>query len=245
MRRAATSLWACNRTGRHAIHSFNPTIPFRAVTTNSHTLQQLLPVWVNGWTTLRDLQRPEILPGGAMRVKVGLPDQRVRYVMAGDDPAMVKELANKLFDPATWLKVCAARELIAPLLPPRWTLSDPRYFMHHQCLVHSTLNTPAGYMLHLGDTGRILNAAVSMSDGTVVAKGRITTVGQHAIFDLIDTAPAHQRKGLGRLIMQSLANESMARGAKEGILVATEQGKMLYNTLGWQVVSSYTSACIL
>ncbi len=210
----------------------------------SETLRRLLPIWVHGWTALRELRPPVMLPGGAMKVDVGLPDQRVRYVMPGDNPAMIAQLANKLFDPATWLKICATREQVAPLLPKRWTLSDPRHFMIRDRLDRASATMPAGYTLNLAETGPALNAAISAPDGTGVAKGRIAIVNNHAIFDLIDTAPAHQRKGLGRAIMQSLSNEAIARQAITGILVATGPGKMLYTSLGWRVASSYTSACI-
>jgi len=210
----------------------------------SDTLHRLLPIWVQGWALLRELQAPTTLPGGAMKVEVGLPDQRVRYVLPGDNPAMVEQLANKLFDPATWLKVCATREQIAPLLPRRWTLSDPRHFMHLERLASAGVALPAGYALKLTHTGAAWNATITAADGTTEAKGRITIVDHHAIFDLIETTPSHQRMGLGRAIMQSLVNEAVAQDAYAGILVATEPGKMLYATLGWQVVSSYTSAYI-
>jgi GNAT superfamily N-acetyltransferase len=207
-------------------------------------LRRLLPIWVHGWTVLRDLRPPVTMPGGAMKVEVGLPDQRVRYVMPGDNPAMVEQLANELSDPATWLKICATREQIAPLLPKRWTLTDPRHFMHLDSLEHATVTLPAGYTLTLADMGAARNATIIAPDGTAAAKGRFTIVNHYAIFDTIDTAPAHQRKGLGRAIMQSLTNAAIERQANAGILVATEQGSMLYATIGWRVISSYTSAYI-
>jgi len=69
-------------------------------------------------------------------------------------------------------------------------------------------------------------------------------LGSHAVFDQIGTEAAFRRQGLGRVVMQALANRALARGAGEGLLVATEAGRQLYLGLDWHILSPYTSAFI-
>jgi hypothetical protein len=45
--------------------------------------------------------------------------------------------------------------------------------------------------------------------------------------------------------MAALSNCSLALGAKQGVLVATEAGAALYKALGWSMVSSVTAASVL
>lgn len=46
--------------------------------------------------------------------------------------------------------------------------------------------------------------------------------------------PAHRRKGIGRLLMAEATAEAMARSITWMALHATEQGRALYESLGWQ-----------
>ena len=53
--------------------------------------------------------------------------------------------------------------------------------------------------------------------------------------DQVSTEPAHQRRGLGTVVMRALANAALEAGSSTGILGATNQGRALYETLGWKV----------
>lgn len=68
--------------------------------------------------------------------------------------------------------------------------------------------------------------------------------GRHAIFDQVVTSPAHRRLGLGRHAMAQLSQAAQARGAESGLLVATEDGRALYTSLGWRVESLMTAASV-
>jgi hypothetical protein len=207
-------------------------------------IASLLPIWVRGWALARGTKPAEIMPDGAIKVEVGLPDQLVRYVIPDNKLHVVERLARELTEPATWLKVCAEREQIAPLLPPRWQFSDPRFLMHATLATPYNLSVPDGYALTLTETGALTHAGISTLGGQQAAEGNLILLGRYAVFDQIGTAEAHRRKGMGRLIMQALANRALARDANQGILVATEDGQQLYRTLDWQTLSPYTSACI-
>ena len=73
------------------------------------------------------------------------------------------------------------------------------------------------------------------SDGRVAAEGTVGVLGDHAVFDAIETSPRYQRRGLGRCIVSMLTSYSLDKGATRGGLAATHQGRLLYEALGWDV----------
>jgi len=81
-------------------------------------------------------------------------------------------------------------------------------------------------------------------DGEVAATGRIAFPGELAVYDRIRTHDDHRRKGLARSIMKRLESISHARGIRRAALVATPDGRALYEPLGWQLHSLYTTAVI-
>ncbi|MFG2226884.1 GNAT family N-acetyltransferase [Streptomyces sp. NPDC048644] len=62
------------------------------------------------------------------------------------------------------------------------------------------------------------------------------------VFDMIGTAAGHRRRGLGRLVMAALAGRAATAGATQGVLVASPEGRALYEALGWQVRAPVTAA---
>jgi GNAT superfamily N-acetyltransferase len=87
-------------------------------------------------------------------------------------------------------------------------------------------------------------ATIISSDGELAASGRIGLVGDVAIYDRIRVQDAHQRRGLGRALMSALGEAANRAGATHWLLVATPEGRALYETLGWAVHAPYASAFI-
>jgi GNAT superfamily N-acetyltransferase len=83
---------------------------------------------------------------------------------------------------------------------------------------------------------RLLRVAVH-ADGQQVASGRAGLVGTWAVPDRISTAPAYQRRGLGRLVMHHLLHLAWEAGARRAVLDASPQGRQLYLSLGWLTVA--------
>ena len=214
------------------------------MTLETADIAALLATWIRGWALVRGLPAPIALPDEAWRVDVGQADQLVRYVIPDSKLALVTRLAGELHQPATWLKICAAPDEIAPLLPPPWALSDLRWFMRIALAAPADPAVPAGFTLSLIEAGPVTSAIIRTGAGQPAAGGNLIMLGRQAVFDQIGTETAFRRLGLGRLVMQSLADHAVVRGADEGLLVATETGKQLYLALDWQVLSPYTSAFI-
>jgi GNAT superfamily N-acetyltransferase len=80
--------------------------------------------------------------------------------------------------------------------------------------------------------------------GETAAIGRVAVHGATAVFDRIETMEAHRRKGLGTVLMHALDALAVRAGASERLLVATEAGRALYASLGWQVLAPYSTAAL-
>lgn len=67
----------------------------------------------------------------------------------------------------------------------------------------------------------------------VAAEGTIGILGEDATFDAVETTRAFQRRGLGRQVMAALTTYALESGARRGVLAASAQGRLLYESLGW------------
>jgi GNAT superfamily N-acetyltransferase len=163
--------------------------------------------------------------------------------MVDYDAGILRELTSKLQASGTWLKVCASPEEVTPLLHENWQVQAPEYLMA-VALSNTAAVAPDGYRMSQSTSGAVSDVELRDLDGQLAARGRVAHSEGVATFDQIVTEPAHQRKGLGRVVMATLANLSIAREAKVGVLVATEQGRALYQAIGWTLVSPMTAAVI-
>lgn len=198
--------------------------------------------WAAGWTLTRNKAFPVSQTYGC-KIDLGLPEHLERHVVVDYDAGILRELTSRLHTPGTWLKVCAHPEKVIPLLHKNWQVQPPEYLMA-VALNDAASVTHDGYHLSLATAGAVTDAELRDMDGRLAARGRVAHSDGIATFDQIITEPTHQRKGLGRVIMATLGNLSIAQDARVGVLVATEQGRALYEAIGWSLVSSVTSAVI-
>ena len=200
-----------------------------------------LKTWVAGWAITRGVS-PPIEDGPGWRVQVGEPDQVRRHVFAGDNPTL-RDLGATVTEPWIWLKAFMHHEALRALLPPRWRVDGPSYFMRFEGAPPAG-RLPAGYALREFDEAGVRLVQVLAADGAQAARGRLAMVGDNAIFDRIRTADDHRRRGLGRAVMAALHAHARARGAARGLLSATRDGHALYLTMGWRVQAPYSGAVI-
>ena len=203
---------------------------------------RLVANWVRGWALARGVG-PPVADHGGLRIEVGLPEQRRRHVFAGVCDGL-EFLAQTIDEPWVLLKIAGPPEEIPPLLPPRWVLRPPTAMMTRVLSADPAEAPPAGYTLAVERHPSAVTVTISAPDGELAARGTLGVVGSHATFDQIRTQDAHQRRGLGRLVMSSLAHQAIRVGAGRGVLVATTDGRALYTALGWQVHSVYNTALI-
>jgi ribosomal protein S18 acetylase RimI-like enzyme len=202
-------------------------------------VDQAVADWVRGWALSRGTPDPVTEPDG-YRIDVGLPAHRVRYILP--DPNSAGPRAAGLTEPGTWLKVCGSSEQVRPELSPGWTIGAPEYLMSAELGTHPPIAAPDPYAVELNSTGDVHDVVVRTADGGYAAKGRVAVHGRAAVIDMVETDPAHRRRGLGRVVMSELSRVASARGAERAVLVATEAGLALYRQLGWTVESPITAA---
>ncbi|MFK4223505.1 GNAT family N-acetyltransferase [Streptomyces sp. NPDC019890] len=196
--------------------------------------------WVEGWAVSRGTPAPVPQPWG-YRIDVGLPDHVFRHVLAEPDEAIVRKLGEAITEPGAWLKLLAPPETVADWLPEGWSLpDDPGFMMFTELRRHAPGAVPDGYTLHKETRDGVLRVRVHAADGSLATRGQVAPTGATAVVDQMETEPAHQRRGLGRLVMRTLESAAAEAGATTGILSATTQGRALYGSLGWQLQGPLT-----
>ena len=211
-----------------------------------HPADDVFLTWIHGWAAARSLA-PPVPHGEGFHISVGAPRQASRYVFPHPSSTL-RDCGAEIQAPWVFLKTRALPEELRALLPERWRIEplhwmmtcDDRPFPGHRAL-------PPGYLLQVDDdTARTACGHVSVlaPDGELAACGHLVLGERMAIYDRIVTEPAHQRRGLGRAVMQSLKTLAQAHGRHGGVLVATDEGRALYETLGWQLESPWAGAVI-
>jgi ribosomal protein S18 acetylase RimI-like enzyme len=74
-----------------------------------------------------------------------------------------------------------------------------------------------------------------MLDGITAARARSWNYADHGSYIThVFTHPAYRRRGLARAVMLHLLHDCAARGETESLLVASDEGDLLYRSLGYE-----------
>ena len=171
-------------------------------------------------------------------VRVGEPQRRVEYVATEPNAAAAAHLALTDCNPpgTSWLKIATPdpERLAAELRPidyvrTEWlmTISLPEQALHP---------VPAPYTLELTGTASLIDVHI-YGYGELAASGRMSVLHTGAVADMIQTDPAHRRRGLARAVMTTLATTAISRKSTTAHLSASPQGHPLYTTLGWTTLT--------
>jgi len=161
------------------------------------------------------------------------------FVEAGQ---ALQACAASIQDPFIYIKATVEPAQLQCALPPGWHLEAPRYLMSASTALTTSVPPPPGYVLqvateHDATVHRLLDAS-----GELAASGRVVLHAATAVFDRIETQPAHRRQGLATYLMGTLEALVQEAGICERLLVATEAGRTLYQRLGWRVLAPYSTA---
>lgn len=201
----------------------------------------LLERWLTGWSLARGAPLPR-RHGGGLVVEVGHADQLRRHLFV-DAGAALQDCARSIEAPCIFLKATVDMATLRQALPPRWQIETARYLMRCDDPMAAALLAPGYREQRTREHGA---SVLRLFDGTgaVAASGQLVIHGTCAIFDRIETAAAHRRRGLARYLMGALDAVAQAAGVDERLLVATEAGRALYLQLGWQVLAPYSTALL-
>lgn len=198
-----------------------------------------METWAFGYALTRGYPAPGAVPTG-LWLEVGKPDQRGRFVLPRFDPAILPELARSIEERNIYIEIPAPRETAAALLPENWTARERAYLMT-TTLETSTPVLPPGYGTVTNENGAAIRVEIRNETGELAASGMAGVVDGHTVYDQILTQPEHRRLGLGTAVMSALTQRSLERGAGRGILIASPDGRALYQTLGWTQWSEVAS----
>jgi ribosomal protein S18 acetylase RimI-like enzyme len=205
-------------------------------------LPDLVTAWGQGWAVSRGLPRPTAVPGG-FRADVGRPGHRLRYVLHTWDADMLSTLGRQVGVPGTWIKISGCGADLRSALSARWTMDRIGYLMSMPFTV-GVDDPPTPYRISVQPDGAVTVATVVDAAGAIAAAGRLAPAGEFGVIDQVETAPAHRRRGLGSAVMHALSDHAARNGVRTGVLVATEDGRHLYQRLGWRVRSEIAAAFV-
>jgi GNAT superfamily N-acetyltransferase len=192
--------------------------------------------WSQGWAVSRGTAAPVATAWG-LRIEVGAPNQLRRHVVLDPEPAGVRELAAGIQEPLTWIKSHVEPEVLAPWLPAGWSQDDPGWLMAADVVPPSgePVVPPPGYTVTSQARDGVTYVRVLAANGELAARGQYGHAGEFGTVDQIATELEHRRRGLGSVVMDSLAGAAYELGAGTTVLGATVEGRALYEALGWKV----------
>ena len=209
------------------------------------TLPHVDPKLVFAWQAAHSVARsspPPVHDRGGFRVDTHSEKEVKRWVFPQPCDGL-RTIAQEITAARHYLKLCGSEEELRRALPARWEVQPANYFMTAVATTPDTRPLPEGYRMDLHHAGPVIRACILAPDGDLAASGCAAEAAGVFVYDRIETAPGHRRKGLGVAVMSALgaARESLA-GPQ--LLVATGDGRNLYARLGWTVLAPFATATI-
>lgn len=201
----------------------------------------LLHAWLAARSLARGLPMP-VAEYGGFRVDTGSEMETVRWVF----PRMcdgLKDVARRIHQPRQFVKVCDTAEALRAALPVHWTIHAPSHVMRANGTMPRR-QLADGYSIAVEQSGAVTSVRIVTDTGNLAASGYGAETDGVFVYDRIVTEAKHRRKGLGHVLMQTLHEARRDLDSVE-LLVATDDGRALYETLGWWKIASYASASIV
>jgi GNAT superfamily N-acetyltransferase len=207
------------------------------------TTPEAVRAWVRGWALSRGAAEPDPSPWG-FTVRLGQAGHPMSHVLPTADEATVRELTRSTTGPGVRLKAFVPAQSLASWISPGWSLpGEPGSLMSTSLrAVRTPAPLPGGYRLRTWTHDDVTHARLIAADGTPAARGQTAVTGTVAVVDKVETHPAHRRRGLGRLVMNTLTGAAAEQGATSGLLASTAEGRALYESTGWIVAAPLANA---
>jgi len=204
---------------------------------------EIVEKWLKGWCLSREVPFPVPYKSG-FHVMVGDEKQKERFVFPelNDD---FFQLAHSIDEPWVYLKVSTSPDEFINKIPERWKLQPQGYMMTcFQPMNFPQISLAEGYHLEFSEYNTTFVVRIAAENGEQASIGRVSLIDDIAVYDRIITEKDHQRKGLATFLLKELETIALSKGITNNLLVATEEGKLLYETLGWKMYCLHTSVVI-
>ncbi|MGO1068205.1 hypothetical protein [Lysobacter sp. CA199] len=209
------------------------------------TTSHIDPKLVFAWQTAHSIARsspPPVHDRGGFRVDTHSEKEVKRWVF----PQLcdgLRDVAHEITAPRHYLKLCGSGEELRSALPARWEVQPANYFMIAAAATHDPKPLPDGYKVELHRAGPVARACIIAPNGDLAASGCAAGTTDVFVYDRIETAQEHRRKGLGVAVMVALGTARKSLASAQ-LLVATADGRGLYANLGWTVIAPLSAATI-
>jgi GNAT superfamily N-acetyltransferase len=213
------------------------------LTMGNYISSDIIENWLKAWSMSRELPLPVKFKSG-FKVNVNLEKQKTRYVFTELNNDFI-QLSKDIDEPCVYLKVCSPPDEVKCYISKKWIIQPPGYIMscfHPMTIPNVCLHND--YKLEITNYNLTSVIKIVTQKGEVASTGRLIIVDELAVYDRILTNDNHKRKGLATFLMKELEKIALSKGISKNFLVATEEGKSLYESLGWKVYSLYTSIVI-
>jgi len=203
------------------------------------------PSLIKGWLTARSLARGLPSPvedHGGWRVDTAEQMEAERYVFAEVNEGL-RQVAQSVVSPLVVLKLCGSGSTMRAAIPSWWRIREDGWFMTFDGEAGDPAAVPPGYELDVCTDDAVIMARIFTRDGALAASGFAAGAEGVFAYDRIITEEPHRRRGLGSALMKVLASRRYPADARQA-LVATHDGRALYERLGWVGRSPWTTAAI-
>ncbi len=197
--------------------------------------------WAFGYCAARGYAQPVAASfPSALWFDVGKPDQTARLILGNVSGEAAAVAFAAVEAPNIFVDIAAPRDAILPHAPPHWRPRDPMWLMAAGTDMPSARPTP-DFTIEVDESAHRFEAIARDANGALAARGVLGMHRTTAVYDQIVTEPRFGRRGLGSAIMAELGRRAARRGATRCLLVATRDGKALYERLGWTLCSDIVS----
>lgn len=203
----------------------------------------IIEKWLMGWSLSREKPLPVKYKSG-FKIEVGDPEQKSRYIFTEPNEDFF-QLTQQIDEPWVFLKVCASSDEFKNNIPDKWKVWPQGYMMSCFQPMHiSNMSLHKDYQLEYDHYNSTSVVKILTKTGEPASIGRVAIFENTAVYDRISTESNHRRKGLASFLMRELEKIALSQGGSNSLLVATEEGRSLYESLGWELYSLFTSIVI-
>ncbi|UHO39982.1 GNAT family N-acetyltransferase [Chryseobacterium capnotolerans] len=204
---------------------------------------EIVKSWLKGWCLSREVPFPVQYKSG-FHVFVGDEKQKERYVFP-DLTEDFFQLVQSIDEPWVYLKVSTPPDQFIKNIPEKWQLQAQGYLMTcFHPMIFPEISLADGYHLEFSEYNTTFVVRIVAENGEQASIGRVSLIDDVAVYDRIITEVNHQRKGLASFLLKELEKIALSKGFSNNLLVATEEGKLLYENLGWKVYALHSSIVI-
>ena len=200
--------------------------------------RELLRTWITGWSACRGYEPHD--DGRTTSVLLTDQQNRTEHFLFEPTDELLLDVASELRqDPLRVLTVVTNRmqALIDATAPLGTRVTDRRQSLMRVDMDGQDVEDPRppgdGFALERTREGSCRRVTVH-ADGVLAARGSVSVVGEYAVYDRIVTEERFRRRGLASYVMRDLTAAVMEDDVTSGLLMASADGRALYEFLGWQ-----------